>query len=98
MGQTENDMVLGTSAYKNGLRATTFGPRDKGIGYLVGAGELVAARLQEASAKSFGTVGSAWGADGCCRCCTARLYSQTASARTCACVSPPTAGSLADTL
>jgi S-DNA-T family DNA segregation ATPase FtsK/SpoIIIE len=37
MGQTENDMVLGTSAYKNGLRATTFGPRDKGIGYLVGA-------------------------------------------------------------
>jgi DNA segregation ATPase FtsK/SpoIIIE, S-DNA-T family len=39
MGQTENDMVLGTSAYKNGLRATTFGPRDKGIGYLVGAGD-----------------------------------------------------------
>ena len=37
MGQTENDMVLGTSSYKNGLRATTFGPRDKGIGYLVGA-------------------------------------------------------------
>ena len=36
MGQTENDMVLGTSSYKNGLRATTFGPRDKGIGYLVG--------------------------------------------------------------
>jgi S-DNA-T family DNA segregation ATPase FtsK/SpoIIIE len=39
MGQTENDMVLGTSAYKNGIRATTFGPRDKGIGYLVGAGD-----------------------------------------------------------
>jgi DNA segregation ATPase FtsK/SpoIIIE, S-DNA-T family len=39
MGQTENDMVLGTSAYKNGLRATTFGPRDKGIGYLVGAAD-----------------------------------------------------------
>jgi S-DNA-T family DNA segregation ATPase FtsK/SpoIIIE len=37
MGQTENDMVLGTSSYKNGLRATVFGPRDKGIGYLVGA-------------------------------------------------------------
>ncbi|QYN35188.1 cell division protein FtsK [Pseudonocardia sp. DSM 110487] len=39
MGQTENDMVLGTSSYQNGLRATTFGPRDKGIGYLVGAGD-----------------------------------------------------------
>ncbi|TDC96020.1 FtsK/SpoIIIE domain-containing protein [Actinomadura sp. 7K507] len=36
MGQVENDMVLGTSAYRNGLRATTFGLRDKGIGYLVG--------------------------------------------------------------
>ncbi|MYW01464.1 cell division protein FtsK, partial [Streptomyces sp. SID3343] len=36
MGQTENDMVLGTSAYKNGLRATTFTANDKGIGYLVG--------------------------------------------------------------
>lgn len=39
MGQTENDMVLGTSAYKNGIRATTFGPKDKGIGYLIGAGD-----------------------------------------------------------
>ncbi|BFV58724.1 FtsK/SpoIIIE domain-containing protein [Kitasatospora sp. CMC57] len=37
MGQTENDMVLGTSSYKNGLRATTFTANDKGIGYLVGA-------------------------------------------------------------
>lgn len=36
MGQTENDMVLGTSSYKNGLRATTFTANDKGIGYLVG--------------------------------------------------------------
>jgi DNA segregation ATPase FtsK/SpoIIIE, S-DNA-T family len=39
MGQLENDMVLGTSAYRNGIRATTFGPRDKGIGYLVGAAD-----------------------------------------------------------
>jgi S-DNA-T family DNA segregation ATPase FtsK/SpoIIIE len=39
MGQTENDMVLGTSSYKNGLRSTVFGTRDKGIGYLVGAGD-----------------------------------------------------------
>jgi S-DNA-T family DNA segregation ATPase FtsK/SpoIIIE len=39
MGQMENDMVLGTSAYKNGLRATTFRPEiDAGIGYLLGAG------------------------------------------------------------
>lgn len=39
MGQTENDMVLGTSAYKNGIRATTFTAKDKGIGYLVGAAD-----------------------------------------------------------
>ena len=26
-GQVENDMILGTSAYKNGARATTFRPR-----------------------------------------------------------------------
>ncbi len=38
MGQVENDMVLGTSSYRNGLRATTFTLRDKGIGFLVGAG------------------------------------------------------------
>lgn len=37
-GQTENDMVLGTSKYKQGVRATTFSWEDKGIGYLVGEG------------------------------------------------------------
>jgi S-DNA-T family DNA segregation ATPase FtsK/SpoIIIE len=37
-GQMENDMVLGTSAYQNGIRATQFTPQlDAGIGYLVGA-------------------------------------------------------------
>ncbi|HEY9472428.1 MAG TPA: hypothetical protein VIS06_01120, partial [Mycobacteriales bacterium] len=36
-GQVENDMVLGTSAYQNGIRATTLRPSDRGIGYLVGA-------------------------------------------------------------
>ncbi|WP_198357125.1 cell division protein FtsK [Streptomyces fildesensis] len=37
-GQVENDMILGTSAYKNGVRATTFRPEvDAGIGYLAGA-------------------------------------------------------------
>lgn len=39
MGQTENDMVLGTSMYRNGIRATTFTNRDKGIGYLVGSAD-----------------------------------------------------------
>jgi S-DNA-T family DNA segregation ATPase FtsK/SpoIIIE len=37
-GQTENDMILGTSAYKNGIRATMFRPEvDAGLGYLKGA-------------------------------------------------------------
>lgn len=36
MGQVENDMVLGTSMYQNGVRATTFTAKDKGIGYLIG--------------------------------------------------------------
>lgn len=39
MGQVENDMVLGTSSYKNGIRATMFSRDDKGIGYLVGEGD-----------------------------------------------------------
>ncbi|MFD0061752.1 cell division protein FtsK [Streptomyces sp. NPDC056690] len=38
MGQLENDMVLGTSAYKRGVRATMFAWADKGIHYLVGEG------------------------------------------------------------
>ena len=36
--QGTNDMVLGTSAYKTGVRATEFGLNDKGIGYLLGEG------------------------------------------------------------
>jgi DNA segregation ATPase FtsK/SpoIIIE, S-DNA-T family len=37
MGQLENDMILGTSADKNGIRATTFRPViDAGLGYLIG--------------------------------------------------------------
>ncbi|KAB8171122.1 cell division protein FtsK [Streptomyces sp. 3MP-14] len=40
-GQTENDMVLGTSMYKNGVRATQFRPEiDAGTGYLAGATTL----------------------------------------------------------
>ncbi|QQZ55336.1 cell division protein FtsK [Streptomyces microflavus] len=38
MGQLENDMVLGTSSYKRGIRATMFSWRDKGIHYFVGEG------------------------------------------------------------
>lgn len=38
MGQVENDMILGTSAYKQGIRATMFTGRDRGVFYLVGAG------------------------------------------------------------
>ena len=38
MDQLANDMVLGTSAYKNGIRATTFRAEvDAGLGYQVGA-------------------------------------------------------------
>ncbi|WTU05193.1 cell division protein FtsK [Kitasatospora sp. NBC_00070] len=36
MGQVENDMVLGTSSYKRGVKATTFSRDDKGIAYYVG--------------------------------------------------------------
>jgi DNA segregation ATPase FtsK/SpoIIIE, S-DNA-T family len=37
MGQMENDMILGTSAYKNGIRATTFRAEiDAGIAMYVG--------------------------------------------------------------
>ncbi|RKT18152.1 S-DNA-T family DNA segregation ATPase FtsK/SpoIIIE [Streptomyces sp. 1114.5] len=36
MGQLENDMVLGTSAYKRGIRATTFTRADRGIAYYIG--------------------------------------------------------------
>jgi S-DNA-T family DNA segregation ATPase FtsK/SpoIIIE len=38
MSQVENDMVLGTSAYKRGIRATMFAWADKGITYFVGEG------------------------------------------------------------
>jgi S-DNA-T family DNA segregation ATPase FtsK/SpoIIIE len=37
MGQQENDMVLGTSMYRNGIRATMFNAAAKGVGWLVGA-------------------------------------------------------------
>ncbi|MCX5260926.1 FtsK/SpoIIIE domain-containing protein [Streptomyces canus] len=40
-GQVENDMILGTSAYKSGVRATSFRPEiDAGNGYLAGATAL----------------------------------------------------------
>jgi DNA segregation ATPase FtsK/SpoIIIE, S-DNA-T family len=40
MGQVENDMILGTSAYKSGVRATMFTSRDLGVFYLTGAGPV----------------------------------------------------------
>ena len=39
MGWQENDMVLGTSAHKSGIRATMFSFADKGICYFAGEGE-----------------------------------------------------------
>lgn len=36
MGQPPNDMILGTSAYKSGVRATLFTRDDKGVGVLIG--------------------------------------------------------------
>jgi S-DNA-T family DNA segregation ATPase FtsK/SpoIIIE len=40
-GQVENDMILGTSAYKNGARSTMFRPKiDAGLGYLKGEEDL----------------------------------------------------------
>jgi DNA segregation ATPase FtsK/SpoIIIE, S-DNA-T family len=39
MSHVENDMVLGGSAHKSGIKATMFSRRDLGIGYLVGEGE-----------------------------------------------------------
>lgn len=38
-GQVENDMILGTSMYKQGIRATQFGDTDYGWGWLVGQGK-----------------------------------------------------------
>lgn len=43
-GQVENDMILGTSMYKQGIRATMFGDEDYGWGWLVGLGKPVSAR------------------------------------------------------
>ena len=40
MDQITNDLVLGTSAYKTGVRATLMTVSDKGCGYLVGASEI----------------------------------------------------------
>lgn len=37
MSHIENDLVLGTSAHKNGVRATMLTRSDKGVGYLIGA-------------------------------------------------------------
>ncbi|MFF8944290.1 cell division protein FtsK [Streptomyces sp. NPDC014864] len=77
MGQLENDMVLGTSAYKRGVRATMFAWGDKGIHYFVGEGsdarivrsvyvdaggaEAIAARARSAREKAGLLAGHALG-------------------------------------
>jgi S-DNA-T family DNA segregation ATPase FtsK/SpoIIIE len=77
MGQLENDMVLGTSAYKRGVRATMFAWGDKGIHYFVGEGsdarivrsvyvdaggaEAIAARARRAREKAGLLAGHALG-------------------------------------
>ena len=38
-GQVANDMVLGTSSYQNGIRATMFSRKDRGIGIFAGEGD-----------------------------------------------------------
>jgi S-DNA-T family DNA segregation ATPase FtsK/SpoIIIE len=79
MGQVENDMVLGTSAYRNGIRATMFSRRDRGIGYLAGEGddpqivrssyvdgpaaEIIVARARAMKDKAGTLTGHALGAD-----------------------------------
>lgn len=45
MGQTENDMILGTSMYKAGVRSTQWSDRDLGWGWLVGVGDPVACHV-----------------------------------------------------
>ncbi|MFJ9376811.1 cell division protein FtsK [Streptomyces sp. NPDC101455] len=39
MGHTANDMVLGTGAYKSGIRATMFSRSDRGICWMAGEGD-----------------------------------------------------------
>ncbi|MYV50306.1 cell division protein FtsK, partial [Streptomyces sp. SID2888] len=39
MGQPANDMVLGTSMYKSGYRATMFSRSDRGICWMAGEGD-----------------------------------------------------------
>ena len=51
MGQVENDMVLGTGAYKRGVRATLFAWAEKGVCYFLGEGadaRIVRAALVDA--------------------------------------------------
>ena len=47
MGQEANDMVLGTSMYKQGIRATIFGDEDYGWGWLAGLGKAVTCHSYE---------------------------------------------------
>jgi hypothetical protein len=48
-GQVENDMVLGTSQYKSGIRATMFSFEDKGVAYFAGEGTARGSSARRAS-------------------------------------------------
>lgn len=53
MGHTANDMVLGTGAYKSGIRATMFSRSDRGICWMSGEGDdprIVASAFVDAPA------------------------------------------------
>jgi S-DNA-T family DNA segregation ATPase FtsK/SpoIIIE len=51
-GQVENDMILGTSMYKQGIRATQFEDTDYGWGWLVGLGKPTACRGYDVDGKA----------------------------------------------
>jgi S-DNA-T family DNA segregation ATPase FtsK/SpoIIIE len=52
LGHTENNMVLGSSAYKVGIRATTFGFEDKGVAYLIDNGPARIVRVANVDAPT----------------------------------------------
>jgi S-DNA-T family DNA segregation ATPase FtsK/SpoIIIE len=52
LGHTENNMVLGSSAYKVGIRATTFEFEDKGLAYLIDNGPARIVRVANVDAPT----------------------------------------------
>lgn len=52
LGHTENNMVLGSSAYKAGIRATSFGFEEKGVAYLIDNGPARIVRVANVDARA----------------------------------------------